>query len=619
MRPGRTVQAEVDSLGRVTRFSYRLGGLEDDRSADELKPLKRIQVLRSDEKFRALEEEIPLERSVEVRSVEIRSSLFAATDAAGSRTRSPCSSRDIFGGDVDFHRDLRKGDRFASSTKRSIARASFESRTGRVLATEFVNQARPTRPCWFQDPDGEGGYLRTGRQDLRSVPALVRWSSRASPPASPMRLHPILRPGAPTRASTSPRRSARGCAPPPTAWSSPSGRSAAMATWSSCATRASTRRSTATSRLRRGARQVGKRVAQGEVIGFVGHDRLGDRTAPALRDSASPASSQIPLTRRDARRRAPVAAAAPAPRFDAARCARRAQRLALLRGLPVASIRIVLSHRPMELYVGLMSGTSLDGIDGALVRLRAGAPAHSWPRITRPIALGAARGLLALQARPTVELASALPRRLPLADPVRRRRRVLAGAARRPRDDVQRHRLPRPDRAPPPRRRIHAAVRRWRTARRARGHARSSATSAAPTSPRAARAPRWYPHSIARSSREPDARARDRERRRHRQRQPAAPASGASRDSTTGPATLCSTAGAGPIARSPLTTADAGPRAASRSPLCSGASWRPLLRPRPAQEHRARSRSMLAWLDSRARRPASPRRTFRPRCSNSPP
>ena len=54
-----------------------------------------------------------IEKRVFMRTGQINSTLFAATDAAGLSDATANQLADIFSGDIDFHRDLRKGDKFS--------------------------------------------------------------------------------------------------------------------------------------------------------------------------------------------------------------------------------------------------------------------------------------------------------------------------------------------------------------------------------------------------------------------------------------------------------------------------------------------------------------------------
>ena len=63
--------------------------------------------------YRVTDDRAQLDTRIAMKSGVIRSSLFAATDDAGIPDSVAMQLADVFGGDIDFHRDLRKGDRFS--------------------------------------------------------------------------------------------------------------------------------------------------------------------------------------------------------------------------------------------------------------------------------------------------------------------------------------------------------------------------------------------------------------------------------------------------------------------------------------------------------------------------
>ena len=71
----------------------------------------------------------------------IQSSLFAATDDAKIPDSVATQLADIFAGDIDFHRALRKGDRF-SVVYETLEADGEPMRAGRVLSAEFVNNGK---------------------------------------------------------------------------------------------------------------------------------------------------------------------------------------------------------------------------------------------------------------------------------------------------------------------------------------------------------------------------------------------------------------------------------------------------------------------------------------------
>ena len=106
-------------------------------------------------------------------SGEIQTSLFAATDAAGLSDSVAVQLADIFSSEVDFHRDLRPGDRFAVVFEAFYSNGEFV-RTGRIVAAEFTNAGRTYRAVYFQDAQGRGGYYTPDGKNMRkTLPALA--------------------------------------------------------------------------------------------------------------------------------------------------------------------------------------------------------------------------------------------------------------------------------------------------------------------------------------------------------------------------------------------------------------------------------------------------------------
>jgi murein DD-endopeptidase MepM/ murein hydrolase activator NlpD len=154
--PGTTVQAKVDQAGRLRSLWYLT---ERDTV---------LSVDRIGDRFQTFEQQVELTRGIEMKSAEIRTSLFAATDAAGIPDRVAIQLADIFGGDVDFHRDLRRGDRLTVVFE-TVYFDGRVVRSARVLAAEFSNRRQTFRAVWFQDPWGRGGYYTPEGENLRKV------------------------------------------------------------------------------------------------------------------------------------------------------------------------------------------------------------------------------------------------------------------------------------------------------------------------------------------------------------------------------------------------------------------------------------------------------------------
>jgi murein DD-endopeptidase MepM/ murein hydrolase activator NlpD len=190
-RSGRHVSVE-------TVDSHRLGKLSARWSPDEGTHFQRLVVERDAQGFTSRLESAPLVATTQLASGVIQSSLFAATDDAGLPDAVATQLAEMFSGDIDFRRALRKDDRF--NVVYEVLEGDGERlRTGRVLSAEFVNAGKVFQAMWFQPPGKDstgqayrGGYYTLDGQSLRRafLSAPVAFSRVSSGFA--MRFHPIL-------------------------------------------------------------------------------------------------------------------------------------------------------------------------------------------------------------------------------------------------------------------------------------------------------------------------------------------------------------------------------------------------------------------------------------------
>ena len=187
--PGRLVHVEANDNQELQRLTVRWTTLEGSQLPTTFKRL--VVERQADGKFTTRTETAPLTASLRVGSGAIRSSLFGAADDAGIPDAITVQMVDIFSGEIDFHRRLRQGDRFALVYE--ILEADGEPlRTGRVLSAQFVNAGRQLEAMWFQEPGTRGGYFdlegkSLERAFLASPMEVTRITSGFS-----MRFHPIL-------------------------------------------------------------------------------------------------------------------------------------------------------------------------------------------------------------------------------------------------------------------------------------------------------------------------------------------------------------------------------------------------------------------------------------------
>ncbi|TWO79755.1 hypothetical protein CBW56_13520 [Denitratisoma oestradiolicum] len=180
--PGKTVTALADRDGVLQSLVFPLAGNQ----------ARALFVQRMGDTFSITEKAIPLDTQVIMKSGEIRHSLFGATDDAGIPDAVATQLADIFSGDIDFHRDLQRGDRF-SVVYESISSMGKQIRAGRILAAEFINEGRQYKAVWFGDGQHGGGYYTPDGRSLRK--AFLRSPlefSRVTSGFTSARFHPVL-------------------------------------------------------------------------------------------------------------------------------------------------------------------------------------------------------------------------------------------------------------------------------------------------------------------------------------------------------------------------------------------------------------------------------------------
>lgn len=187
------VQARTDADGTLQRLVARFPALDSQRSSTHF---TRLTITRSDDGFRTQLETAPLVPQVRLGSGTIRHSLWAATDEAQLPDAIAAQLIEIFSGDVDFHRELRRGDTFSVMFEALTAddqTIPWSDGTGRVLAAEFVNNGRQLQAVWFNDGGkGKGGYFAPdGSSRQRAFLASPLPFSRITSGFA-QRFHPIL-------------------------------------------------------------------------------------------------------------------------------------------------------------------------------------------------------------------------------------------------------------------------------------------------------------------------------------------------------------------------------------------------------------------------------------------
>lgn len=136
--------------------------------------------------------ERPLEKRMRVASGRIVGSLFGAGEEAGLDDGTIIKLAKVFGYDIDFAQDLRRGDQF-SVVFEEFYRDGEVVPGGDIIAATFVNRGRRFDALRFEKADGSVEYYDQAGRPLRK--AFIRTPvefSRISSRFSSARRHPIL-------------------------------------------------------------------------------------------------------------------------------------------------------------------------------------------------------------------------------------------------------------------------------------------------------------------------------------------------------------------------------------------------------------------------------------------
>ena len=193
-RSGRSVTIETGSDNSLQKLSARWPTENDGN-------FRRLVIEKTPQGFQSRTETAPMSVSNRLASGVIESSLFAATDEAKIPDTVATQLAEIFSSSIDFHRALRRGDRF-SVVYETLEGDGEPLRAGRVLSAEFVNGGKSFQAMWFQEPlaggtttaqaSNKGGYYTLDGQSLRRAFLASPMEFSRVTSGFKMRMHPIL-------------------------------------------------------------------------------------------------------------------------------------------------------------------------------------------------------------------------------------------------------------------------------------------------------------------------------------------------------------------------------------------------------------------------------------------
>ncbi len=125
---------------------------------------------------------------------EIEGSLFDGVIDAGEKPELAILMADIFGWDLDFHTDPRRGDTFRIAVEKKVYQGG-EVSYSRIVAAEYVNAGKPYRAVLFHDAAGKPAYYAPDGSSLQKafLRSPLKFSAPITSRFSRSRFHPILK------------------------------------------------------------------------------------------------------------------------------------------------------------------------------------------------------------------------------------------------------------------------------------------------------------------------------------------------------------------------------------------------------------------------------------------
>ncbi|TAN04009.1 MAG: peptidase M23 [Rhodanobacteraceae bacterium] len=160
LHPGDQIEFLIGSKGQLEGFRY---------SADAATQV--TLTAQADGSLKSRVSTLPIQRRVHFAHGVVEGSLFAAGEKAGLSETMVLKLADVFKYDIDFIKDLKKGDRF-TVVYDDLYRNGKYSGAGNILAAEFINNGHKYTAYRFKQPDGEVAYFSQDGRPLRK--ALLR-------------------------------------------------------------------------------------------------------------------------------------------------------------------------------------------------------------------------------------------------------------------------------------------------------------------------------------------------------------------------------------------------------------------------------------------------------------
>jgi murein DD-endopeptidase MepM/ murein hydrolase activator NlpD len=181
LRAGNTLIVGRSTEGELREINYKIDPV--------------LHIVPATDGFSAEVKEIPSRVEVSTVSGRLDDSLFNAVEEAGESAEVAMRLAQIFGYDLDFYTDPRKGDTFHIVIEKKKYRTGETAGYGRILAAEYDNGGRRYQALLFHDDQGHPAYYTADGKSLQKafLRSPLKFAAPVTSHFSKARFHPILK------------------------------------------------------------------------------------------------------------------------------------------------------------------------------------------------------------------------------------------------------------------------------------------------------------------------------------------------------------------------------------------------------------------------------------------
>ncbi len=183
IRAGNTITVGRSIEGELREIDYKIDG---DRV---------LTIVPHDGVFSASIKAIPSTVEIDAVSGEIEDSLFNAVQQSGESPELTMRLAQIFGYDLDFYTDPRRGDTFRVVLEKKKYANGQTAAYGKILAAEYDNGGKKYQALLFHDPAGQPAYYTADGKSLQKefLRSPLKFAAPVTSHFSKARFHPILK------------------------------------------------------------------------------------------------------------------------------------------------------------------------------------------------------------------------------------------------------------------------------------------------------------------------------------------------------------------------------------------------------------------------------------------